>query len=202
MIHTSRLCPVCAMFPHDYMQVVDPMSGVAAEAILKAAGQKVLPVKGDGNCLFRALGYYLYGTEMMHCKTRAILAKFVAKNSNRFECIIMDGTIEGHIEKMQELTVWGTQVELQATASLYQIPVYLLTFSSQVNKYSWQCYQPWDPSTLNFTDTEPLPTHISELDHIELLHLRSCHFDCILHKEGGFSLDRPVLDAVDTKLNV
>ena len=87
------------MFPHDYMQVVDPISGVAAEAILKVAGRKVLPFKGDGNCLFRALGYYFYGTEMMHCKRSVILAMFVAKDSNRFECIVMDSTIEGHIEK-------------------------------------------------------------------------------------------------------
>ena len=28
------------------------MSAAAAEAILAALGQKILPVKGDGNCLF------------------------------------------------------------------------------------------------------------------------------------------------------
>jgi len=170
------------------------MSAAAAEAIVTALGRKVLPIQGDGNCLFRAFGYYFHGSEMMHCKTRMLLSHFVATNRDRFKGIVLDGDVENHVRKMQHLTVWGPQVELQAAASLYQVPVYLLTFSKQLHKYSWQCYQPWDSSKLNFPETEPSPTRLSNLDHVELLHLRGCHFDCILHREGGFSLDRPVLE--------
>ena len=47
---------------------------------------------------------------------------------------------------------------------------------------------------LKFPETERLPTHLSNLDHVELLHVRACDFDVILHEEGGFSLDRPVLE--------
>ena len=119
---------------------------------------------------------------------------FFAANRDRFKGIVLDGDVENHVRKMQHLTVWGTQVELQAAASLYQVPVYLLIFSKQLHKYTWQCYQPWDSSKLNFPETEPSPTRLSNLDHVELLHLRGCHFDCILHWEGGFSLDRPVLE--------
>ena len=54
--------------------------------------------------------------------------------------------------------------------------------------YNWQCFKPWAPSKLNFSNTETLPTHPSNLDHIELLRLRNCHFDCILYEEGGLSL--------------
>ena len=171
------------------------MSAAAAEAILAPLGRKVLPVKGDGNCLFRALGYYFYGTEMMHCKTRTLLSDFVVANSNRFKSIVMDGDVMNHAQKMQHLSVWGTHVELQATASLFQVPVYMLTFSRQQNRYIWHCYQPWDSSKLKFPETEPPPTHISNLDHVELLHVRACHFDVILHEEEGFPLDRPVLEA-------
>ena len=177
------------------------MSAAAAEEILAALGRKVLPVKGDGNCLFRALGYYLYGTEMMHSRTRMELTNFVANNRAVFEAIVMDGDIENHLLRMQHLTVWGTQVELQAAASLYQIPVYILTFSKQQDMYNWQCFKPWAPTKLNFSNTGPLPTHLFNLDHIELLHLRNCHFDCILHKEGGFSLDTPILEAVDSSVD-
>jgi len=88
---------------------------------------------------------------------------------------------------MQHLTVWRIQVELQAAAPL--------KFSKQRHKYSWQCYQPWDSSKVNFPETEPSPTRLSNLDHVELLHLRGCQFDCILHREGGFSLDSPVLES-------
>ena len=170
------------------------MSAAAAEAILTALGRKVLQVKGDGNCLFRALGYYFYGTEMMHCKTRTLLSDFVTANSDRFKSIVMGGDVMNHVQKMQHLSVWGTHIELQATASLFQDPVYMLTFSRQQNRYIWHCYQPRDSSKLKFPETEPPPTHLSNLDHVELLHVRACHFDVILHEEVRFSLDRPVLE--------
>ena len=92
---------------------------------------------------------------------------FVATNKG----IVLDASdVKNHVRKMQHLTVWGTQVELQAAAPLYQVPVHLLTFSKQLHKYSWQCqcYQPWDSSKLNFPETEPLPTRLSNLDHASL----------------------------------
>ena len=112
-----------------------------------------------------------------------LLSHFVATNRD---------IVENHVWKMQHLTVWRIQVELQAAAPLYQVPMYLLTFSKQLHKYSWQCYQPWDLS--KFPETEPSPTILSNLDHVELLHLRHCQFDCMLHREGGLSLDSPVLE--------
>ena len=108
-------------------------------------------------------------------------------------CCYQPWLIENHVWKMQHLTVWRIQVEFQAAAPLYQVPMYLLTFSKQLHKYSLQCYQPWDSSKLNFPETEPSPTCLSNLDHTELLHLRGCQFDCNLHREG-FSLDSPALE--------
>ena len=96
------------------------MSAAAAEAILTALGRKVLQVKGDGNCLFRALGYYFYGTEMMHCKTRTLLSDFVTANSDRFKSIVMGGDVTNHVQKMQHLSVWGTHIELQHPCSKFQ----------------------------------------------------------------------------------
>ena len=83
------------------------------------------------------LSCYFYGTEMMHCKTQTLLSDFVAANSDRFKkysdgqwCLYMN-----HVQEMHHLSVWGTQVELRAIASLFQVTVYMLTFSWQQNKY-------------------------------------------------------------------
>ena len=174
------------------------MTGAAAQAILAELGRKILSVKGDGNCLFCALGYY--GTEMMHSTTRMPLTQFVATIRDRFKPIVMDGDFESHVTKMQHLTVWRTQVELQAAASLYQVLVYILIFSKTLSRYTWFCYKPWDVTKLNFLETH-LSTRITDLDHVELIHLRACHFDCIVHNEGGFLLDRPVLEGAKTIYN-
>jgi len=63
------------------------MSAAAAEAIVTALGRKVLPIQGDGNCLFLTFGYYFHGSEMMHCKTRMLLSYFVATNRDRFKAM-------------------------------------------------------------------------------------------------------------------
>ena len=65
----------------------------------------------------------------MHCKTQTLLSDFVVANSERFKSIVMNGDVMNHVQRMQHLSVWGTHVELQATASLLQVPVYMLTFS-------------------------------------------------------------------------
>ena len=92
------------------------------------------------------LSCYFYGTEMMHCKTQTLLSDFVAANSDRFKkysdgqwCLYMN-----HVQEMHHLSVWGTQVELRAIASLFQVTVYMLTFSWQQNKYmhvTLHCHQ-------------------------------------------------------------
>jgi len=146
-----------------------------AEAIGTALGWKVLPIQGDGNCLFRALPWEW--DDALQDRNATVT----------FCCYQPWQVVENHVWKMQHLTVWRIQVELQAAGPL--------KFSKQRHKYSWQCYQPWDSSKVNFPETEPSPTHLSNLDHVELLHLRGCQFDCILHREGGFSLDSPVLES-------
>jgi len=149
-------------------------AAAAAEAILAALHGTESTLSQRGWKLpFRALSYYFYGTEMMHCKTRTLLSDFVAANSDRFKTIEMGDDVTYLVQKMQHLSVWGAHVELQATASLFQVPVYMLTFSRQQNRYIWHCYQPWDSSKLKFPETEPLPTHLSNLDHVELLHVKS-----------------------------
>ena len=39
------------------------------------------------------------------------------------------GTIESHLQNMQRNARWGTQVEIRAAASLFQVPIYVATSS-------------------------------------------------------------------------
>ena len=103
------------------------------------------------------------------------------------------GRRKQHVQKMQHL--WNSRRATGYSRSLFQVPVYMLTFSRQQNGYIWHCYQARDSSKLKFPETEPPPTHLYNLDRAELLHVRACHFDVILHEEEGFPLDRPVLEA-------
>ena len=150
-------------------------------------------IMGDGNCLFRALSLLVYGSEDAHGVVRELLVNFISSNKAKFQHL-MDLPFEDHIARMKNLRVWGTAVELQASASLFQIPVYTLQPAQRVDrKYRWCCYKPQDDSTLLFP-SEPPPKGLIELDHLELFNAHACHYDCIMTIEDRTSpLDRPHL---------
>ena len=105
---------------------------------------------GDGNCLFRAIAFVLYGSEMAREKIRELLVQFVSENRGSFRPYI-DGDLESYLAKMKYTRVWGTAVELLAVASLLQIP--------HVNSYKWFRYKPLCVDRLAFPSQDPPPKH-------------------------------------------
>ena len=167
----------------------DPLQ--QAIASLSARDCKVKPISGDGNCLFRALAFVLYGNEMCHEKVRELLVQFVSQNRDSFRPYI-DGDFERYSSNMRCTRVWGTAVEILATASLLQIPVF--TLIPNVNTYKWFRYNPLRGDRLTFPSQDPPPKQLSRLNHIELLNVRGCHYDCILSQHGDYPLDEPPLN--------
>ena len=117
---------------------------------------------GDGNCLFRAIAFVLYGSEMAREKIRELLVQFVSENRGSFRPYI-DGELESYLAKMKYTRVWGTAVELLAVASLLQIP--------HVNSYKWFRYNPLCVDRLAFPSQDPPPKQLSRLNHITTLSL-------------------------------
>ena len=87
---------------------------------------------------------------------------------------------------MKYTRVFGTAVELMAVASLLQIPVF--TLIPHVNTYNSLCVD-----RLAFPSQNPAPEQLSRLNHIELINVRQCHYDCILSQDGDYPLDEPPL---------
>ena len=84
-------------------------------------------MKADGNCMFRSLSFLFFGSENAHSKLRSLLVKFILLNNSCFSPLVFTGSLNEHIATMKCSGKWGTQVELQAAASLAQIPIYVLT---------------------------------------------------------------------------
>ena len=51
----------------------------AIEQLLVSQNRKLVHIKGDGNCLFRALSLIVYGSEMYHLKTQRIVGQLCAQ---------------------------------------------------------------------------------------------------------------------------
>ena len=64
-----------------------------------------------------------FGSEDARSRLISLLVKFITLNSLRFNSLVFTGCINEHITK------WGMldEVELQAAASLAQIPLYVST---------------------------------------------------------------------------
>jgi len=74
---------------------------------------------------------------------------------------------------------WGTQVELQAAASLAQTPIYVLTKRrNEGTDYRWIIYQPHSVASLKFPVEELNFLFLSTLKHFKISHTNGNHYDC------------------------
>ena len=81
------------------------------------------------------------------------------------------GASKEYNQKMRQSGEWGTDMELQVAASLYQKSVYVFTQQSSSTRYGWTHYTPTTPM-----DVQRLPKHL------ELCHTNNNHFDCIVNE--------------------
>ena len=123
-------------------------------------------INGDGNCLFRALAHIVYGTQCCHLQMRKLLVEFVISNRQMFEPLIIAETFDQHIDRKACARVWGSHIELQAAASLFEMPVFLCTTSQSEDKhYKWMCYKPFTPEQLIYPPPQERPKTHDLLNH-------------------------------------
>ena len=160
----------------------------AIEHLLASQNRKLVHVRGDGNCLFRALSLVVYGSEMYHLKIRELLVNFVRSNADKFRVYVNRGTtLEDHLLHMQYSRTWATQVELYAAASLFGRELYIYTPTVRADEqYIWTKVSPLPPHVvLAFPPKdEPWPKRLDEIDHMELCHTSGIHFDVVADFEG------------------
>lgn len=159
--------------------------------ILHAQHRQVDCILGDGNCLFRALSKAIYGVQTGHIALRVLLTSFIMKNEVLFVGLC-DTDVKEHCSMMSKEAVYGTQAELQAAASYFQVPIFVLDKPCEKIGWRWMKYTPFDPTTIDFTGN---PTILSPPTRfrIEIL-LHAAHFDRIAPREGyEASLPWPML---------
>ena len=141
-------------------------------------------IRGDGNCLFRALSRILCGNEDNHVFVRRTLVTFATHNKTLLQKFCHPTPIENHLNGMKLDRIWGTDLEIHSAASLWQVPIYVCTQNPNDPKYFWVLFKPIDCSKLVLPDEYqqlPLPPGVH---HFELLHAWRCHYDVIVGPDG------------------
>ena len=101
---------------------------------LVSMGFRVVPMQGDGNCLFRAASHQLYGVDEYHFIVRQACAEYMSIEKTYFEPFVAEvseripgrSSYSGFDEYVQALRIdgtWGDDPELQAICEIYQRPV-------------------------------------------------------------------------------
>ncbi|GMS89813.1 hypothetical protein PENTCL1PPCAC_11988, partial [Pristionchus entomophagus] len=100
----------------------------------------IISIEGDGNCLFRALAWWVTGSEENHERLRKKIVKFMFEFPDEFGTR-MSGT-EGQKYtrdssfRMLEIGEWGTQCEIYGAATLLGVDIYTY------HESKWKPYRP------------------------------------------------------------
>lgn len=94
---------------------------LAAEEQLHIAlaldGRKVKRMSDDGNCLFHALAYLLWGSANRHDEMRALVCSELLEHPERYDGFVPGGDLASHVAVMSCDGTYGTHLEIQACAN-------------------------------------------------------------------------------------
>jgi hypothetical protein len=104
-------------------------------------------IVGDGNCLFRALSYWVTGDEDSHYTIRSKLCKFIHDNPTSLSDYMQAEDVQFigkkwcsrpylTRSKMNMWGVWGTSLEIQAAAKLFQRDIYVFVNGRSYHRFA------------------------------------------------------------------
>ena len=102
-------------------------------------GRKLDSVLGDGNCMFQSLAKQLSGDSNEHVQLREKLCEFISLNGELLKGWLTNGAIlEEHLQSVCKLNIFGTQLELKAASTMFNLDIYVATNSLLRNgHYIW-----------------------------------------------------------------
>ena len=107
---------------------------------LTERGLIVKDVRGDGNCLFRAISVNLYGSEEQHAYIRKTVADYLEGHSDQIECTEFTNqddslSLSDHIIKLSQDGYWAGEDAILAVANVYHCTVQVFNSISEPREY-------------------------------------------------------------------
>ena len=120
--------------------------------MLNSLGRTVDAMLPDGNCLFRSLSKALFAVPSGHLTLRNLIVGFIESNPRQLGGLC-NGSVNDHCQDIRISGHFGTQAELQAASSLFQIPIKFFFKPSGTRGWEWMVYRPQPKDTLNLRST-------------------------------------------------
>ena len=174
------------------------------EKHLQEINRKVVVSVGDGNCLFRSISTGLLGTESYHALARKAVTDTMVNNPKIFNqlCTVIHGeSLQQRCQRMSQQGIWASTVELIATATAFQVPVYVFCqpHIPVNNEWKWLKYSPRATCNVNtnpdFYQLVNAAKAIKPEYGIELSYHNQSHFNCVLPLDASSPLPLPQLSS-------
>ncbi|KAL6075284.1 OTU domain-containing protein [Balamuthia mandrillaris] len=112
------------------LRPTSPQDELAFETFLKKQGLSVRRMKGDGNCLFRAVADQVYGDQEMHDIIRKNCMDFMQGESAHYSQFIAEN-FDDYIRRKRQDKEYGNNIELQALTELFNRPIQLYAYGHE-----------------------------------------------------------------------
>mmetsp|Transcript_10953 Transcript_10953/g.37251 ORF Transcript_10953/g.37251 Transcript_10953/m.37251 type:complete len:310 (-) Transcript_10953:117-1046(-) len=109
------------------------------EGLMKGMNCTIVRMHGDGNCLFRAVGQCVYGSDDAHLRVRALCMDYMARERAYFSQFVTEN-FDDYVARKRRANEHGNHVEMQAMSELFNRPV--LVFSPTHGDQPMNTFQP------------------------------------------------------------
>ncbi|GIX74863.1 OTU domain-containing protein [Caerostris extrusa] len=80
---------------------------------------KIHSITGDGNCLFRAMAYFVLGKQIKHAFIRDQVVNYVCENWDRFKNFTSEEEMEAYEKRMSSASTYGGEAEIVAFSEVF-----------------------------------------------------------------------------------
>lgn len=102
-----------------------------ADRTVRAEGLRRVPIRGDGNCQFRALAAFFPHRAVTHAAVRALIVDYIEQHADQFRLHIVEGldypTVERYCADMRRDGTWGDGITLMAFCLSQNVNIVVFT---------------------------------------------------------------------------
>ena len=94
-----------------------------------------VPIRGDGNCMFRALALGWFGCENSYPLIREMIWDFIRTNSERFIPFITDGDLDNYLKNKRKNKTRGDHIELIAFSEHFNWTIFVYDLETDLSPH-------------------------------------------------------------------
>ncbi|KAG8186540.1 hypothetical protein JTE90_020843 [Oedothorax gibbosus] len=84
---------------------------------------EIIPIEGDGNCLFRCMAHYVLGNQEDHVIVRHMVVNNVCNNWDNFKSFVPDEDMEKYRQHMEENGTYGSEMEIVSFVDVFRCTI-------------------------------------------------------------------------------